>query len=177
MLSSIPGNDTAAVAVLNPVELSSMYKSLSQSLGMKPHSSVLRIFESQPDLSTISLSNNYFGDRGLAAIIPVLRFTPVMVLDLHDTLLTYENVTMLSKELRNHPTLTSVDLTGNNFSLPSGRKLLEWVQECKTIREVKIDVVTPKYIFIQKQCLANSNVLVDVCACLTCGKGLLKQTR
>eukprot|EP00760_Papus_ankaliazontas_P007958 PhM_4_TR1361/c0_g1_i1/m.28931 len=159
---------------MSGAQLAELYKKHAEELGMKPSSTLLRFLnDPTADLTTISLAKNYFGDRGFAAIFPTLRHAPMMVLDLHDTLLNFDSVSLLTQHLTMHPTLTSVDLTANNFTVPSARKLLEWVQNSKGIRELKLDPGTPKYIYLEKQCLANSNVLVDVSLCLHCGKHLI----
>ena len=157
-----------SMSLLTSGEAVAFYKGQCQEHEVKPNNTFIRQLSGDAELSVINFSNSYFGDRGMAAIAPVLGKIPVIALDLRNTGFSAGDAASLSESMVRHPTLTSVDLRSNVLSVPATRRLLSLLTQNKRITSIQLDEETPKRLLIEKQCVSNSDVCLYSSCCLVC---------
>jgi len=128
-------------------DLVHIYKQACRTGGVKPNAAakaVLARVAGTPALllKDLTFADNYFGDRGMAALCAVLRHVPSLEhLDLRNTHLSTVGLRPLAAVLTGHPALSSLDLHDNVrlFTKEDGELLLRLLQSNRRIRTLRLD--------------------------------------
>jgi hypothetical protein len=162
-----------SMSLYTPSEAAAFYKARCVETEVKPNNTFLRMLTDGEELSVVNFSNNYFGDRGMKAVAPVLGKVPVIALDLRNTGFSAADAGFLGDAMQRHPTLTSIDLRENSLSVPTARRLLTLLMQNKRITTLQLDDDAPKAALIHKQCIENSDVCMYASCCLVCLRSMM----
>eukprot|EP01062_Namystynia_karyoxenos_P052143 TRINITY_DN4143_c0_g1_i1.p1 TRINITY_DN4143_c0_g1~~TRINITY_DN4143_c0_g1_i1.p1 ORF type:complete len:609 (+),score=214.63 TRINITY_DN4143_c0_g1_i1:76-1827(+) len=121
-------------------------------LRCKPNSGVMRLLPALPapppsvglaegegQLKELDLSDNFLGDKGLQALLPLLQKMPRLeTLRLARNGLQNRGVHALTEELREHPAITHLDLSHNRISRSAGKELVGLIAANSRIRRLSL---------------------------------------
>lgn len=127
-------------AIISPRQI---YLAECERHGCKPNSSLRELLPGDTATEMNSLDPgpaNFVGPTGSKAVIGTVRDShAVKHLNLSGNGITAEVVEYLCVELNNHPSLTSIDLSGNPISYAGGKSLERFVAQNQRIVELKLD--------------------------------------
>ena len=159
----------------SPEELVELYKTACEDAAVKPISSFVKLLR-RTALPEVSLSDSYFGDRGLGPVLRCLRSAKVASLSLSACMLSSEHIAEVRRQLSGHPFLTHLDVTCNSLGPQSAKGLLELLRRSPQLTRVDVDAGTSKYEWIQQVCLANRGIHVPLTTCAYCRRNILGNT-
>eukprot|EP01063_Lacrimia_lanifica_P013268 TRINITY_DN198_c0_g1_i1.p1 TRINITY_DN198_c0_g1~~TRINITY_DN198_c0_g1_i1.p1 ORF type:complete len:1495 (+),score=544.93 TRINITY_DN198_c0_g1_i1:64-4548(+) len=121
-----------------------LYECHCKVLQVKPNSSLLRDLagaaKSNRPLTRLDVRRNYLGERGFQAMVEVIRqATALRDLRLGGNGLTNDAVMSLCRAVQDHPTLTSIDLSSNEISLPSVSSIVDLLRRNALITAVSVE--------------------------------------
>eukprot|EP01012_Entosiphon_sulcatum_P023562 TRINITY_DN2863_c0_g1_i3.p1 TRINITY_DN2863_c0_g1~~TRINITY_DN2863_c0_g1_i3.p1 ORF type:complete len:218 (-),score=43.99 TRINITY_DN2863_c0_g1_i3:79-732(-) len=126
------------------------YITKCKELGIKTNSALVQQLQA-PELTTLDLNSNYLGTKGLQAALAALsESTTVHTVKLRDNQIDNNGVTIICDLLKNHPSVTSVDLSNNPISQLAARHLLALIQTNHLIIDMKLDGTFVKPTFMTK---------------------------
>uniref|UniRef100_A0A7S1M088 Protein kinase domain-containing protein n=1 Tax=Neobodo designis TaxID=312471 RepID=A0A7S1M088_NEODS len=107
-----------------------LYLRRCTAMGVKPNSGIERMLtEAQNAVTTVDLSSNYVGPRGLMALLDVIEKNDrIEVLILGNNGANNQVVERLCTILRTHPSITTINLDHNPISHLAGRMILYAIQ-------------------------------------------------
>eukprot|EP00756_Hemistasia_phaeocysticola_P066481 Hpha_TRINITY_DN9256_c0_g1::TRINITY_DN9256_c0_g1_i1::g.28746::m.28746 len=131
--------------------LKELYQRECAKLRVKPNSGVLRLLPVLPvpapsvglggkPLGQLDLSDNFLGDKGLQALLPLLQKLPELEeLGLAHNGLQNRGVHALVEELRSHPSIRALDLSHNRISRSAGKELVTLIAANPRVQRITLD--------------------------------------
>eukprot|EP01006_Ploeotia_vitrea_P051445 TRINITY_DN67561_c6_g1_i2.p1 TRINITY_DN67561_c6_g1~~TRINITY_DN67561_c6_g1_i2.p1 ORF type:complete len:480 (+),score=22.19 TRINITY_DN67561_c6_g1_i2:42-1481(+) len=119
-----------------------IYQEACAFLGFKKgNSELLGLFDTRKDnlfLKEIRIEDNYIGDRGTQALLPVIQANKVLrSIVLPQQSLTDETIDKLLLVIREHPRITELDISGNTeVTTKSGHGIIRLVSDNKMLSKV-----------------------------------------
>eukprot|EP00755_Sulcionema_specki_P015365 Sspe_Gene.59188::Locus_32500_Transcript_1_1_Confidence_1.000_Length_2019::g.59188::m.59188 len=118
-----------------------VYTNVCVALGIKPNSRVIRDLNTSKgeESTTLDVSRNYIGEKGFKALLELIRLqTHLVRVVLIDNGITNDAVVGLCRVAESHPSLVSLDLSGNPLSLCGGQALLNLCRKNHRITELDV---------------------------------------
>eukprot|EP01028_Stygiella_incarcerata_P011338 TRINITY_DN6360_c0_g1_i1.p1 TRINITY_DN6360_c0_g1~~TRINITY_DN6360_c0_g1_i1.p1 ORF type:complete len:217 (+),score=86.11 TRINITY_DN6360_c0_g1_i1:142-792(+) len=115
------------------------YVELCERNSVTPNSYLLQLFETHElhEIDVVDLSHNYIGDRGVLPLLEILgQCQKLKKLILKENGLRNNAAIAIAHAFLDHPSLTSIDLSGNQISATGGKALLELLQTNRSIKEL-----------------------------------------
>lgn len=124
--------------------LRALYATTCIELKCKRNSSVAALLPdaagANATLTSLDLSLNFVGPAGCKAVVRLAAYAAGLVtLSLRDNQVSNEVVTAMLHDLKEHPTLTTIDLSRNPISHAGGKTLLQLASANANLRHIFID--------------------------------------
>jgi len=129
--------------------LKQLYQRECAKLRVKPNSGVLRLLPVLPvpasgvgdkPVVQLDLSDNFLGDKGLQALLPLLQKLPELEeLGLAHNGLQNRGVHALVEELRSHPSIRAVELSHNRISRSAGKELVTLIAANPRVQRITLE--------------------------------------
>jgi hypothetical protein len=126
------------------LSLRDIYAKKCEEMHCKRNSQFYLSLPSKPDLfevpSSIDLSQNFVGPKGLVALMEVVRCcTGLTSLNLRDQQMSNESVFTICSVVARHPTLIKLDLSNNPLTISGGAALIELTKNNPVLEEIVLD--------------------------------------
>lgn len=116
----------------------------------------------------VEFNNGYLGENGIVPIMETLQQMSIQALLLPKCTLQDEQIQLICDTLCDHPTVESIDLSGNSISVNGAKSILRMLMKNNKITEVRIDPESPKSAAIARQAAQNGSAQLRTFSCLVC---------